>query len=114
MNEPPSLLRNDLKGTHHWLKVKLIGTKSNRSAIGARVLARYGGRAQAQEVLSQSSLLLLQRLAPAFRTGQAANADLAFTGRVVSTEKYPNVKCDQLVTIQEAHGIIPNRGWARK
>src|SRR5258708_771274 len=34
LNEPPSLLRNDLTGKVNWLKVKLEGTKSNRSAIG--------------------------------------------------------------------------------
>src|SRR6202790_2373212 len=39
LSEPPSLLRNDLRGDNNWLKLKLIGTKSNRSAIGARVLA---------------------------------------------------------------------------
>ena len=37
MNEPPSLLRNDVSGGGHWLKVLLVGTTSNRSAIGARV-----------------------------------------------------------------------------
>ena len=57
MNEPPSLLRNDVTAANHWLKVKLIGVKSNRSAIGARVTARYGGKVQAQEVLSQSTYL---------------------------------------------------------
>ena len=55
MNEPPSLLRNDVTGGGHWLKVLLVGVKSNRSAIGARVVARYGERTQAQEVLAQSS-----------------------------------------------------------
>src|SRR6266446_442045 len=55
LNEPPSLLRNDVSGDHRWLKVQLIGTKSNRSAIGARALARYGGKQQVQEVISQSS-----------------------------------------------------------
>src|SRR5712692_2232086 len=55
LNEPPSLLRNDLTGKVNWLKVKLEGTKSNRSAIGARVLAHYGGKNQAQALLSQSS-----------------------------------------------------------
>ena len=55
LNEPPSLLRNDVTGGGHWLKVKLAGVKSNRGAIGARVTARYGGKVQAQEVLSQSS-----------------------------------------------------------
>jgi hypothetical protein len=56
LNEPPSLLRNDLSGPRqHWLKVKLIGVESNRSAIGARVVAHYGGKLQVQEVLSQAS-----------------------------------------------------------
>src|SRR5207302_1693677 len=49
MNEPPSLLRNDVSGANHWLKIQLVGSKSNRSAIGSRVVARYGGRQQAQE-----------------------------------------------------------------
>ena len=35
LNEPPSLLRNDVTGGGHWIKVKLTGTVSNRSAIGA-------------------------------------------------------------------------------
>src|SRR5262245_16185009 len=55
LNEPPSLLRNDLRVKQSWLKVKLEGVKSNRSAIGARVLVRYGGKVQAQVVHSQSS-----------------------------------------------------------
>jgi enediyne biosynthesis protein E4 len=46
MNEPPSLLRNDVSGGNHWLKVRLVGTKSNRSAIESRVVARYGGKQQ--------------------------------------------------------------------
>ena len=57
LNEPPSLLRNDLAGTDHWLKVQLIGVASNRSAIGAQVVAAYGERRQAQAVLAQSSYL---------------------------------------------------------
>ena len=47
-NEPPSLLRNDAPSGNHWIKVRLEGTKSNRSAIGARVLVRYSGKVQAQ------------------------------------------------------------------
>ena len=53
MNEPPSL-RNDVTGSGRWLKVLLVGVTSNRSAIGARITARYGGRTQAQEVTAQS------------------------------------------------------------
>jgi len=113
MNEPPSLLRNDLKGVHHWLKVKLVGTKSNRSAIGARVLARYSGRVQAQEVLSQSSFYSCNDSRLHFGLGQATTADLVIRWPSGITEKYPNVKCDQLITIREGHAIVPNMGWAR-
>ena len=69
MNEPPSLLRNDMSGTDHWLKVLLVGTASNRSAIGAQVVATYGERKQAQAVLAQSLLPVGQRSAAAFRAG---------------------------------------------
>ena len=60
MNEPPLLLRNEYidkqKGQKNsWLKVKLIGTKSNRSAIGARVQVKSDLHLQTQEVTSQSS-----------------------------------------------------------
>jgi len=48
MNEAPSLLRNDMSGANHWLKVLLTGVVSNRSAIGAQVVAAYGERRQAQ------------------------------------------------------------------
>jgi hypothetical protein len=113
MNEPPSLLRNDLKGNHHWLKIKLVGTKSNRSAIGARVLARYSSKVQAQEVLSQSSYYSCNDSRLHFGLGQAISADLAVYWPSGIVEKYSAVKCDQLITIRESHGIIPNMGWAR-
>ena len=61
LNEPPSLLRNDVSGSSHWLKVKLIGVKSNRSAIGARVTARYGGQdSRRSEVLEPVRALLMR------------------------------------------------------
>ena len=55
MNEPPSLLRNETKTANGWLKVKLVGTRSNRAGIGATVIVTADGRRQAQAVLSQSS-----------------------------------------------------------
>jgi hypothetical protein len=58
MNEPPQLLRNDYagaRGQNNWFKVALVGTRSNRSAVGARVRVSAGGRVQVQELSSQSS-----------------------------------------------------------
>jgi hypothetical protein len=86
MNEPPSLLRNDVSGGGHWLKVLLVGVKSNRSAIGARVVARYGGRAQAQEVTAQSSFYSANDRRLHFGLGAATSADLAIRWPSGATE----------------------------
>ncbi len=74
MNEPPSLLRNDMKGDNHWLKVLLTGVESNRSAIGAQVVAAYGDRKQAQAVLAQSSYLSVSDRRLHFGLGSRENS----------------------------------------
>src|SRR5208337_5109830 len=76
MHEPPSLLRNDIQGKQNWLKVKLEGVKSNRSAIGARVLARYGGKTQAQSLVSQSSFYSCSDPRLHFGLGNYTSVDL--------------------------------------
>ena len=107
LNEPPSLLRNDLRGSHHWLKIKLIGTKSNRSAIGARVVVHYGGKKQAQAVLSQSSFYSSNDPRLHFGLGAEKTADLEVHWPSGLAEKFKAVTVDQVLTIKEAVGIIP-------
>jgi len=114
MNEPPSLLRNDVRGQNHWLKVKLIGTKSNRSAIGARVLARYAGKVQAQEVLSQSSFYSSNDPRLHFGLGSAISAELEIRWPNGNKEVHSNIACDQLLTVREGTGIVPSLGWPKR
>jgi hypothetical protein len=57
MNDVPSLLRNDGGNKQKWIKMKLIGTKCNRTAMGARVRVVTGNRAQIDEVHSGSSVM---------------------------------------------------------
>src|SRR4051812_32251901 len=106
MNEPPSLLRNDVSGNGHWLKVLLVGVTSNRSAIGARVLARYGNRTQAQEVTAQSSFYSANDRRLHFGLGTAASADLTIRWPNGAEEKVAGVEADQLVVIREGAGIV--------
>jgi hypothetical protein len=106
LNEPPTLLRNDVTGGHHWLKVKLEGVKSNRSAIGARVTARYGGKAQAQEVLSQSSFYSASDFRLHFGLGAAETADLEIRWPLGNREVMTGVAADRLVVIRERAGIV--------
>jgi hypothetical protein len=106
LNEPPSLLRNDVTGTHHWLKVKLIGVKSNRSAIGARVTAHYGEKRQAQEVLSQASFYSVNDLRLHFGLGDAVTADLEIRWPNGGTEKISKVAADRLIWVKEGAGVV--------
>ena len=101
LGEPPSLLRNDVKPGHHWLKVKLIGTKSNRGAIGARVTCTYGARKQAAEVMSQGSFFSANDPRLHFGLGSAVVADLEIrwpSGLVETRKSFP---ADRIVTITE-------------
>jgi hypothetical protein len=106
MNEPPSLLRNDVSASRHWLKVLLVGVKTNRSAIGSRVTAHYGGRRQAQEVTAQSSFYSANDRRLHFGLGAETTADLTIRWTNGTAETIANVAADQLVTIREGAGII--------
>ena len=55
LSDRPMLLVNEAKNTNHWLGLKLTGTTSNRSAIGARVTVRTAKRSWVDEVRSGSS-----------------------------------------------------------
>ncbi len=113
LNEPPSLLRNDVTGDHHWLKIKLVGVKSNRSAIGARVLLRYGGKVQVQTVLSQSSFYSASDMRLHFGLGDAKVADVDLSWPSGLKESLHGVQADRLITVKEGAGIVPNAGWLR-
>ncbi|MBZ5624275.1 MAG: CRTAC1 family protein [Acidobacteriia bacterium] len=106
LNEPPSLLRNDVTGGGHWLKVKLVGVKSNRSAIGARVTASYGGKIQAQEVLSQASFYSANDLRLHFGLGAAESADLEIRWPNGARETLAKVAANRLITVREGSGIV--------
>jgi hypothetical protein len=113
LNEPPSLLRNDIQGKPNWIKVKLEGVKSNRSAIGARVLARYGAKTQAQTALSQSSFYSCNDPRLHFGLGAAAFVDLEVHWPNGLLESFKHIPANQLITLREGVGIVPNRGWSK-
>ncbi len=109
MNEPPSLLRNDTSGKNNWLKVKLEAATSNRSAIGARVTARYGGRLQVQEVMSQSSFLSVNDTRLHFGLGAERSAALEIRWPNGMKQTFSGVAANHLVLIREGVGIVARR-----
>jgi hypothetical protein len=113
MNEPPSLLRNDVDTRQHWIKIKLIGVTSNRSAIGARVVVKYGGKTQAQAVLSQSSFYSASDLRLHFGLGDASTAEVEIYWPSGKRESLKVASVNRLITVKEGLGIVANAGWAR-
>jgi enediyne biosynthesis protein E4 len=106
LNEPPSLLRNDVTGNGHWLKVFLIGSKSNRSAIGSRVTVRYGGKQQAQEVMAQASFLSVNDRRLHFGLGTVSVADVEIRWASGVTAQYKSLPANKIYRIHERDGIL--------
>lgn len=107
LNEPPSLLRNDLSGDNRWLKVQLAGVKSNRSAIGARVEIRYGNRRQVQELCAQSSFYSVNDRRLHFGLGSVTVVDhMKVRWPNGTVETFEKIETNQLITIREGSGQI--------
>ncbi len=71
----PVLLRNDQELGHEWVRVKLVGTKANRDAIGAIVELQAGGITQRQQVMPTRSYLSQSELPVTFGLGAAKKVD---------------------------------------
>ncbi len=107
MNEPPSLLRNDGGNRLSFISIKLIGSKSNKDGIGARVTITSAGRKQVQEVRSGSSFMSHSDMRLHFGLGAAQNVeeiDIRWPFRN-STTTLRNVKANQFLTIVEGGGV---------
>jgi hypothetical protein len=101
LNEPPTLLRNDVPPGRHWLKVQLEGTKSNRSAIGAQVIVEYGGRRQIQTVLAQTSYLSVNDRRLHFGLGAATGASVTVRWPSGLAQILDGVQVDRILTVRE-------------
>jgi len=108
MNDLPSLLRNDGGNKQNWIKIKLIGSKCNRTAIGARVRVVAGKHAQMDEVHSGSSVMSQCDLRLHFGLGKASTVDLIEVKwpTTQKIERFTDVKANQILTIREGSGII--------
>lgn len=98
----PSLLRNDQKLGHHWLRVKLVGDKSNRSAIGAKLVAKVGGQTLTREVSPARSYLAASELPVTFGLGANTKVDsLEITWPSGQKQSITPEKIDTALTIEE-------------
>ncbi len=110
----PTLLRNDGGNRHNWMSIKCIGTRSNRSAIGARVKVMSGGRSQIDEVMSGSSYYSQNDLRLHFGLGSATVAELIEISWPSGVkDALRDVAANQFLVVQESKGIVNSRRAGR-
>ncbi len=108
LGDLPSLLHNVGGNAQNWIKIKLIGTICNRTAIGARVRVITGSHIQIDEVHSGSSVMSQSDLRLHFGIGKIQTIDdievkWPTTQKI---ERFAKISANQILTIREGSGII--------
>ena len=111
-NGPAYLYRNDQTSGNRSIRFQLVGTKSNRDAIGATVRIEYGGLSQSRMVKSGSSYLSQSELPVTFGLGARTQIDrvvLSWPGG--QTEEYKNLGSGKTYVCTETKGIRALNGY---
>jgi enediyne biosynthesis protein E4 len=99
---------------NHSLRIKLVGTKSNRDGIGSVVRVASGGDKQWQMLKSGSSYLAQSELVLTFGLGDKTKADsVEIQWPSGQLDKLSNILADQTVTVEEGKGVISNRAYLK-
>jgi hypothetical protein len=108
LNDLPSLLRNDGGNKNNWINIKLIGSKCNRTAIGARVRVSIGNHVQTNQVASGGSVMSQSDLRLHFGLGSSKMIDLieVWWPTTLKTERFRHIEANQFLTIRESSGIV--------
>ncbi len=104
---PAYLFRNEGGNANHWLHLKLEGTKSNRSALGAVVNVQSPSGKQWQTVHSGSSYCSQSELALTFGLAKDATASVEVIWPSGTRQTFNNVQANQRLKINEGRGIVP-------
>src|SRR5204862_3423470 len=110
--------RNEGKGaatSNHSLRIKLIGTKSNRDGIGATVKLTVGGETQTQMLRSGSSYLSASELVLTFGLAHNEKADtVEIRWPSGQLDHLANVPAGQTVAATEGKGITSSRKFVKE
>ncbi len=99
---PPLLLRNDQQLGHHWIRLKLVGTKSNRDAIGAWIQVKVNGQILWRQVMPTRGYLSQSELPVTIGLGSASRPDeVEITWPSGNRQPLTAVQVDRLVTVTE-------------
>lgn len=97
----PMLLRNDEKLGHHWLRLKIVGTKSNRDAIGALIHARVGGKDIWRQVMPTRSYLSQSELPVTIGLGPNSSVELLEVQWPDGAKKRIQARVDTVTTVTQ-------------
>jgi len=113
-NGGPAYLYHNEGGNNHSLRVKLVGTKSNRDGIGSVVRVTSGKDRQWQMLHSGSSYLSQSELVLTFGLGPATKADsIEVQWPSGQVDTLANVPSGQTITVQESKGIVSSRPYRK-
>jgi hypothetical protein len=105
----PTVLRNDSPSSNHWVTLQLVGTRSNRLAIGAKVKLVAGALVQVDEVRSGGSYLSQNDMRVHFGLENAATIDrVEIRWPSGQNEILKNLAADRFYILKEGEGIVPN------
>jgi enediyne biosynthesis protein E4 len=105
MNDLPSLFRCDRTNQNHWIKIRLVGVKSNRSGIGAKVRCVAGGRTQIDEVRSGGSYFSQNDLRVHFGLGPVKKIDrIEISWPSGKLDVLENLSVDRILLAKEGAG----------
>ena len=111
---PPALFRNTGAGNHS-LRIKLIGTKSNRDGIGAVTRVTAGSDVQSEMLRSGSSYLSSSELILTFGLASHTQADkIEIRWPSGQVDRLTNVSADRVITVREDAGIIATKPLAKR
>jgi hypothetical protein len=105
-NGPAMLWRSATSTSNHWLKIRLVGTKSNRDGIGTLITVTANGKTQRTRVRSGSSYLSQSDLRAHFGLGSATSADVEIRWPSGAVDRITGVACDRIWTAREGAGAL--------
>ncbi len=108
MGEPPRLFRNDSPRGAHWVGLQLVGTRSGRDAVGARVTLTAAGRARTRVRVGGGSYLTVSDPRLLFGLGETTRVDsLEVRWPSGLLERFPAPAVDRYTTLREGSAPSP-------
>lgn len=106
LDETPTLIRNAFPSEHHWLRIRTVGKRSNRSGIGARIEVNAGDLKQVDWVHTGGSFLSQNDMRVHFglRSNKRADVKVYWPSGVVDTVR--DVEVDHDIVVEEGSGPV--------